>query len=214
MAEAGKPTLTYFQIHAKGDFIRMALAKAGVDYNDQQLSFEEFGAMKAAGRFPAGSVPIWTTADGTIYNQCWAILKMIGRQNGLYDGSNIEESYIVDWVLETSADCQGAKVYMTQLMPSDDAAANEKATVDFKKFHDQISARLVAGKFIAGDRVTIADFVILSHYLNLAHNPDCAVEGVAARAAVADSNPEMLEYLGRVKAEIADWLVTRGKFVC
>merc|ERR1719469_1510165 len=34
MAEAGKPTLTYFQIHAKGDFIRMALAKAGVDYNE------------------------------------------------------------------------------------------------------------------------------------------------------------------------------------
>ena len=41
MAEAsnGKPTLTYFHKHAKGDPIRMLLAKAGVEYNDVLLTY-------------------------------------------------------------------------------------------------------------------------------------------------------------------------------
>ena len=58
----GKPKLTYFTLHAKAECIRMLCSKAGIDYTDERISFEEFGAMKAS--LPSGQVPIWTEADG------------------------------------------------------------------------------------------------------------------------------------------------------
>ena len=45
----GKPTLTYFHLHAKVDSIRMLLHKAGVDYNDERLTREEFEQRRDAG---------------------------------------------------------------------------------------------------------------------------------------------------------------------
>ncbi|CAN0341177.1 unnamed protein product, partial [Laminaria digitata] len=36
--------LNYFGIPARGEATRVALAVAGVDYEDKRMSFEEFGA--------------------------------------------------------------------------------------------------------------------------------------------------------------------------
>ena len=39
MADAGKPTLTYFPVHVKADYIRMCLHMAGVEFTDNTISF-------------------------------------------------------------------------------------------------------------------------------------------------------------------------------
>ena len=39
MADAGKPTLTYFPVHVKADYIRMLLHMAGVEFTDNTISF-------------------------------------------------------------------------------------------------------------------------------------------------------------------------------
>ena len=214
--DASLPTLTYFAIHAKADPIRMLLSKAGCAYNDEQLTFESFGPMKAAGRFPNGQVPMWMTPEGAVHTQAWAILRMLGRQHGFYDGANAEESYIVDWVLETSLDLQQQKVYMTQLRPDDNEETNAASTVNFTKWHDQIVKKLTDGgkDFIAGDRLTIADMVILSHYLCLAINPACELPCVAARAAVVNGSEIVTAYLERCKVQLADFMAIRGSFPC
>ena len=67
MAE-GKPTLVYFTLHGKADSMRMLLHKAGVDYNDERISFADWPARKASGQFPTGQVPIYIGADGKVYN--------------------------------------------------------------------------------------------------------------------------------------------------
>ena len=213
--EVEKPTLTYFKLHAKADPIRMLLAKAGVDYVDRQLTFEEFAPLKASGALPAGQVPLWQVPGKPLMNQAWAILRHLGRQHGFYTDLQEEEGYLIDWVLETSIDLQNAKVYMTQLRPSDDAATNEAGVTNFKKFHDQIAIKVGAGrKFIASDRLTIADFVVLSHYLTLAFNDAVQSDGIVQRRNIASSSPEVNAYLDRVKAEIVDYLDdVRGDYI-
>ena len=39
----GKPKLTYFPLHAKAECIRMVCAKGNIDYEDNRISWEEFG---------------------------------------------------------------------------------------------------------------------------------------------------------------------------
>ncbi len=106
MSEA-KPKLTYFGLHAKAECIRMVCAKGNIDYEDNRITFEEFGALKASGALPSGQVPLWTTTDGKDLNQAFAILRMLGRQTGHYNDQNVEECFIVDWALETALDHWG-----------------------------------------------------------------------------------------------------------
>ena len=135
--EVAKPTLTYFSLHAKADPIRMLLSKAGADYVDRRLTFEEFGPLKASGALPAGQLPIYQVPGKPLMNQAWAILRLLGRQHGFYSDLEEEEGYLIDWVLETSLDLFEGKVYFTQMInQSDDTATNELVQANFKKFHD------------------------------------------------------------------------------
>ena len=54
MAESHPSTLFYFGLHGKAEAIRMLLDHKGVNFTNRVLTGEEFGAMKAAGKFPAG----------------------------------------------------------------------------------------------------------------------------------------------------------------
>jgi hypothetical protein len=56
-------TLTYFDVAGRAEMIRIALHHAGVEFVDNRLSFAEFGAAKAAGKYPLG-VPILTLVRG------------------------------------------------------------------------------------------------------------------------------------------------------
>ncbi len=51
--------LVYFPVHARGEAIRMLAAHAEIPHKDERVTFEEFGARKAAGEFPVGQVPVW-----------------------------------------------------------------------------------------------------------------------------------------------------------
>ncbi len=103
----GKPKLTYFHLHGKVECIRMVCVKGNIDFEDNRITGEEFGALKASGSLPSGQVPLWTTADGKNLNQAFAILRMLGRQTGYYKDENVDECFIVDWTLETVLDYWG-----------------------------------------------------------------------------------------------------------
>ena len=94
-------------------------------------------AQKEAGKFPAGQIPIYELPDGRMLNQSFAILRMLGRQHGYYDGSNIEESFLVDWVLETSIDLSNTRAYRVYMSmgaePTEEDLAKSKE--NFAKFN-------------------------------------------------------------------------------
>jgi len=77
-----RPKLTYFAF-AGGRIgpIRIALRQAKVDFEDERLSFQEFGARKVS--FPGGSLPV-LSINGKLLTQSLAILRWAGRQSDLY----------------------------------------------------------------------------------------------------------------------------------
>ena len=59
--------------------IRMALHKAGVDFEDRRLTGPEFGAMKKEGKFDFNQVPMLQLADGTQLVQSVPIFNYLGN---------------------------------------------------------------------------------------------------------------------------------------
>ena len=147
-------------------------------------------------------------------NQAWAILRFLGRQHGFYDGSNIKESYLVDWTLETQLDLHGSLAYR-QFMKDEHVEEDVvKAIEAITRFNSQIAQKLTENNttFFASDRLTIADFVITAQYLQFAFNEANSREVVGRAAAVVATTPIVGEYLARVKAELADFLAVRGAY--
>ena len=70
----GKPTLHYFNFFAKGEPIRMALYKAGVEYTNHEVTFEQWGEFKGNEKLPYGQMPVLELADGTSIAQMTTIL--------------------------------------------------------------------------------------------------------------------------------------------
>ena len=60
--------LEYFGVHGRGVSLRMALTYCNVEFEDEKLTFEAFGAKKAAGAYPMGQVPVLHLDDGKILN--------------------------------------------------------------------------------------------------------------------------------------------------
>jgi hypothetical protein len=50
--------LTYFPVCGRGGPLRQAFTIAGVNFEDERITFPEFGARKAADAFPYGMVPV------------------------------------------------------------------------------------------------------------------------------------------------------------
>ena len=215
-AAATKPTLTYFKLHAKGDSIRMMLHHKGIEFVDNSFGFEEWGALKASGKCPAGQVPIWEEQDGRVLSQQTAIMRHIGRQNGYYPQDDLTEAFNIDWAIETFSDLWTTGFYRLFLFPeAEHGEKHAKALVDFTKFNNLIEGKLteVGANFFAGNRITIADFVIFSVYLSNVLNE--AAEETTLRdqfAAALESTPKVREYIERMKAENASFLAVRGAF--
>jgi glutathione S-transferase len=74
--------LTYFGLAGRGDPIRLALAHAGVDFTDNRIGFPDWGPIKPT--TPFGQLPILELDDGTVISQMKAILRLIGKDTGLY----------------------------------------------------------------------------------------------------------------------------------
>ena len=49
--------LTYFGVYARAEPVRMLLAHAKVEFEDERITFEQWGALKAT--MPNGQLPVW-----------------------------------------------------------------------------------------------------------------------------------------------------------
>ena len=163
-------------------------------------------------------MPLWEE-NGKVYNQSTAILRMIGRRHGLYvtADSSEQENYLIDWAFETVADWWALPEYRKWFADSheDEQAVTDAADVFVNKFHKQIANKLAergdSAQFIAGDRLTIADFAVLSAYLTFAVAGKQCKPTLACKAKVEES-PAVLAYIERVKAEIPQYMTDRAQY--
>lgn len=91
-------TLVYFNVYARAEPMRMMLKHAGADFKDERVSFEDWPAIKAAGKYPGGTLPVWHQ-DGQWFMESKAILRYIGVQHGYYP-----TDYVVAWKADAIVD--------------------------------------------------------------------------------------------------------------
>merc|ERR1719313_3169716 len=97
--------LTYFGLGIRAEPMRMALWHGKMEYEDERLTFEEFGARKAS--LPGGQLP-FMEHEGKVMNESMAMFRYIGKKTGLYPEDNYE-AWSFDQVVDFLND------YMTKI---------------------------------------------------------------------------------------------------
>ena len=113
---------------------------------------------------------------GVQRQQLGAILRMIGIENGYYDPSNWQQAMRIDWVVDTWGDVvtKVGAIFLGSKKPADFEAM---CTGIFRKFMTQCEKQMcdLNSRFIAGDRVTIADACMVCFLrTNVVNEKGCA----------------------------------------
>ena len=189
--------LTYFDIDGgRAEPVRIALHAAGVEFEDNRLSFPEFGEMRKDTRF--NSVPV-LELDGTAVTQSNAISRYVGKMAGLYPDDDMQALYC-DEVLDALEDILHYIVPTFGLKGDELREAREKLANGWLSTYvrglDELLAR-GGGEYFAGGALTMADlkaFVELRWLRsgNLDHIPADLVDRLA---------PGLVEHQERVAAD-------------
>lgn len=182
---APKITLTYFNIEAAAEKVRLALVMTGTPFEDKRINFDEWGALKPT--TPYGQLPLMTVtnADGSTktFAQSVAMMRWVARKfdatNTLYP-ADPDIMLEIEEIIGLSDDM--AKAWQPALYMgmgrhtsyghpaewSEKAECVKKLREDFvqeslPKFMEFFTRKLQAtGAFFCGDKPTIADLQILA----------------------------------------------------
>jgi glutathione S-transferase len=152
-----KYKLTYFDIDGgRAEPIRIAFHAAGIDFEDNRISFPEFGEMRSGTRF--NSVPV-LEIDGVQVTQSNALSRYAGKMAGLYPTDDLQALYC-DEVLGALEDLLHCIVQTFGLEGEELQLAREKL-VDgwmstFLRGLDDLLIR-GGGEYFADGQLTIAD---------------------------------------------------------
>ena len=195
--------LVYFNGRGRGELARYIFAQAGVEYEDQRLTGEEFGKLKPS--LPAGSVPV-LYVDGEPLAGSGTIARFLGERFGLA-GSNDWENAQLDSFIDVLNDLT-QKVFPA-FFGSDEAKKAEAKEALFKEFvpkyfgilEKRITANNSAGGWMYKDKITYVDMHLSLLCDSLA----------AAEPNFADEFPVIKKVWEGVKAQpkIAEWIKNR-----
>lgn len=189
--------LTYFDFDGgRGEPIRIALHAAGIEFEDERISFEEFQKSRQNLRFTC--VPV-LEVDGAAITQSNAINRYVGKMAKLYPNDDLQALYC-DEVMDALEDLLH-QIVGTFGLEGKELEQARKKLVDgwltvFIKGLDELLAR-GGGKYFADDRLTMADLKVLAQIRSLRkgtldHVPKDLVERLA---------PALIEHQRRVEAE-------------
>ena len=154
--------LHYFDIYARAEPIRFLLSHAKVEYEDVLVPGWDLSELRAQGKLEFNQVPV-LEKDGKFLSQSWAILRYLGRTYGYYPESSPETAYTIDSTIDAIEDFLTA-FFRFNFEPNADKKAVYKENL-LKMVPIWVAAiekRLEksTGKYIAGDKITIADFAL------------------------------------------------------
>ena len=200
--------LYYFDIYGRAESIRFLLSHAKVEYENVNAG-PIMGELKESGKLEFGQVPLLETADGHRMVQSWAILRYLGRTYGYYP-NEAELAWKIDSTIDAVEDYLAAYFKFN-------FESNEEKKAIFKEnwlkmlpiWVNAIEKRLEAsgGKFIAGDKITIADFALAYVGLGLLLNE--ANPHYAETMVFIKDHEILKKYAGGLKEELAAHLSTR-----
>ena len=149
--------LTYFDFDGgRAEPIRIAFHAAGIDFEDNRISFPEFNEMRQTTRF--NSVPV-LEIDGAAVAQSNALSRYVGRMAGLYPEDDLQALYC-DEVLDALEDVNHYIVQTFRLQGDELRSAREKLVDGWLSVYlrglDELLAR-GGGEYFANNGMTVAD---------------------------------------------------------
>lgn len=149
--------LTYFDFDGgRAEPVRIAFHAAGIDFEDNRLSFQEFGEMRKDTRF--NSLPV-LEIDGNQVTQTNALCRYVGKMASLYPVDDVQALYC-DEVLDALEDLLHKIVPTFGLQGEELQKAREKLVDGWLTVHLRGLGELLArggGEYFAGDSLTMAD---------------------------------------------------------
>ena len=149
--------LTYFDFDGgRAEPIRIAFHAAGIDFEDNRISFPEFGEMRQG--TPFNSVPV-LEIDGAAVTQSNALNRYVGKMAGLYPADDLQALYC-DEVMNALEDLIHYIVPTFGLQDEELRLAREKLVDGWLSVYlrglDELLAR-GGGEYFADNRLTVAD---------------------------------------------------------
>ena len=189
--------LTYFDFDGgRGEPIRIALHAAGIEFEDERLSFEQFGKMRQG--TPFNALPV-LNIDGADVTQTNSLLRYVGKMADLYPTENLQALYC-DEVMSAFEDVNH-HVGRTLFLQGDELRLAREKLVDgwltiFIEGLDKLLAR-GGGEYFADNQLTVADLKAFVQVRSLRagildHVPIDLVDRLA---------PALVKHQGRIEAD-------------
>jgi len=139
-----------------------------------------------------------------------AILRSFGIRYGYYDPKSWKQAIIIDSVLESYGDVlTGMSSIIFSPEDGKEAAGLAFQSGALTKYHNFLEKILTQskGKFVAGKKVTIADFILASHIHNMVMNDLSPVKHLMETTLV--NCPKLQAYIKVNMAEFKEWNTKR-----
>lgn len=189
--------LTYFDVDGgRAEPIRIAFHAAGIDFEDNRISFAEFQEMRKDTRF--NCVPV-LEIDGAAVTQSNAVSRYVGNMAGLYPHDDLQALYC-DEALGAIEDVSHSIVRTFGLEGEELRVARETLVDGWLSVFLRGLGELLArggGEYFADSRLTVADLKVLglTRWLRsgmLDHVPTDLVQRLA---------PELIEHQQRIESD-------------
>lgn len=129
-----------------------------------------------------------------------AILRMIGMDHGYYTNTDWQEAMRIDWIVESFVELvQACAEVHFDIAMTKKAKKQGKFAAILTKFRPFLKAaekqlKHLDTKFIAAERVTIADACMVSLIRTIFQNPKFVASPYAEREFVGGDYPKLVEY--------------------
>lgn len=204
--------LTYFNIEGAAEKVRLAFIVGGVDFEDDRINFEAWGALKPTTKF--GQLPLMSVDGGEPLAQSGAMLRYAGQLAGLYPAEKLLQIEEVIGLEEDMGKAIVPSMYLGRMPekfghPADLAPEKkteiqlalrakliEKPDGELLRFLRWFEGMLEDGRqFICGSEVTIADCQFIPR---LRHLKKGVLDGIPAT--IVDDYPKLSAYFDRFHA--------------
>lgn len=200
--------LTYFDIHGgRAEPARLALYIGGIAFEDDRISFREFGAKRAS--YPFKRVPL-LQIDGVDLSQGNSINRYVGKLAGLYPTDALQAAYC-DEAMDAVEDIVSQQVVTMSIQDEAEKKAAREALAEgpialyLQGIQTMLEAR--GGEYFADGQLTVADLKVMVWVRSLrsgildyipADLPDKLAPKLVEHLERVLAHPKVAEYYARV----------------
>ena len=199
----------YFPIYGRGESIRMMLTHAKQPFDDVKIQMGDWPKYKGdTAMFEFGQMPMVELETGQRITQTKAIVRALGQRFGYYT-SNPKEAWLIDSTMDFVND--ESPKFAALLFASPDKKTEmlfEVLTKTLPNFLATVEKRLAGKKFICGERITCADFMLGAFLLSTVANENNA--NYYAMAHILKSYPAVSSFVENFKNANKEFLAARG----